>query len=1144
MSIQTHLHEKINQNQGRLFIVDQSLDHPTHGHHAEYNFSIYDSAEARGLNPTIIASNDWKESREQRRVYPAFTQKWAFESTRSKRLPKRTNASDSVDSLFQRDLQLALSRHAITSYDRIFIHTMAFTEIEDITQILASRSDAEIPEFHLLFRRDLDESDAANESPVYCRFIQALKLLSLLDLVRRKVFFYTDTEELTAQYSKASALPFKTLPVPFDTEALEHAMAGASVDPEGPITIAYFGDARPEKGYQHLPRTLKALYPLAKQGKLRFVLQSNFNLPGGEPGIAEARDLLARFPRDYVELLMDPLPKEGYYEQLSASDIILIPYEASRYKARSSGIFAQALAAGKIPVVPAGTWMANELARLGFKHVYVFGEDKDLVESIRAAIIDFDMAQKEYSAAALAYRANCCPASLLALLDKPRSSDTDRRPTVLHMIDGDAYYYKGGTAVTQNNQRRYLQAIGARIFTVFIVRSPLRDDQIDWWEKIIYRFCVEQGLGFAWLSYLRTYDEADSMSLKGHFRRCSSLTVPALLDAAIRMHPLDFILHNYIETLPLIKQLNPDQSIPIITEIHDIQSYQLALARKESVDTKELAFEMDSLAAVNALVSVNDTETINLKNARPSLNIRTIEPRSFADALTIRDIAGPQDLAELLNTTDSELGFVQFDRSVNTEDNWQIEKLLAEKSIDLLFVSSWHIPNALSLTWFFEEVFLKYLYPENFNLFLAGTISDTPMAHTLKERCPKVYLSGKVQNLRPLYAAAKVVLLPIVAGAGINIKAIESIAFAKPFVATSQCLGDISLDPGVINTFDSPRAYADEVLRLLGSRHARSDMHQALKSQSDKYSDISAYCKEWNTVVIDAVPGIEKYYPLTNFTANTVQRPFIEWTEQIGDLNRFLRSLLNNEYVDERVANSLTVGHITDQDFPKYYLQILDELAIKQTAPILELQAGAIKVDISWCKPFSAASLLRILFLRYMQNTGTQLEQSLAKFTGGFRSKQKGKIRQPEPIPTVLLFANIGPSRRYKALNEVMGSTVSNFVNSIAPLGLSKKGISIAVYIGANTEHHFKGGVEVIANPDELSDLLASSERDILVYAPDIPKLILQPDLFTLYQRIHENQIPLVGGSYSLWFLDEKYRISSTSPSDIASGIVRKFEAE
>jgi hypothetical protein len=58
------------------------------------------------------------------------------------------------------------------------------------------------------------------------------------------------------------------------------------------------------------------------------------------------------------------LDSKSYRDLLSTTKSIVLPYDPLRYRSRSSGIFAEALTLGILPIVPTGTSMSREIAHL------------------------------------------------------------------------------------------------------------------------------------------------------------------------------------------------------------------------------------------------------------------------------------------------------------------------------------------------------------------------------------------------------------------------------------------------------------------------------------------------------------------------------------------------------------------------------------------------------------------------------------------------------------------------------------------------------------------------------------------------------------------------------------------------------------
>jgi glycosyltransferase involved in cell wall biosynthesis len=180
------------------------------------------------------------------------------------------------------------------------------------------------------------------------------------------VHYYTTTRELTGQFDSIFPGRIATLGYPIDPD---FASARGARRAGEPLRIVFAGDARLEKGFQHLPGIVDALAPELAAGRARFVLQSNFpfaipcrrrNLP-----LVAARERLARYPSDHVSLLGDPLDPPAYRELVTTADIGLMPYDPVHYHARCSGVLLEMLAAGVPVVVPAGGWMARQVEATG-----------------------------------------------------------------------------------------------------------------------------------------------------------------------------------------------------------------------------------------------------------------------------------------------------------------------------------------------------------------------------------------------------------------------------------------------------------------------------------------------------------------------------------------------------------------------------------------------------------------------------------------------------------------------------------------------------------------------------------------------------------------------------------------------------------
>jgi hypothetical protein len=184
------------------------------------------------------------------------------------------------------------------------------------------------------------------------RFAAAVRRLR-----RRGVRFHTDTDELARQYERVAGPPFTVMPIPHT------APVPAPRTPTDPLRVCYVGDARSEKGFQHLPHMVDALWDdLVEPGRVAFTFQANESFLRDDPPVAAARDRLVGRPADRVELIRRPLPPADYQALLHRCDVALMPYDAEAYYARSSGVMTEVLAVGAPVVVSAGSWLARQFA--------------------------------------------------------------------------------------------------------------------------------------------------------------------------------------------------------------------------------------------------------------------------------------------------------------------------------------------------------------------------------------------------------------------------------------------------------------------------------------------------------------------------------------------------------------------------------------------------------------------------------------------------------------------------------------------------------------------------------------------------------------------------------------------------------------
>lgn len=303
--------------------------------------------------------------------------------------------------IFKRDLERLLALTGLGPEDHVLLSTAHGREVLAVILVVRRLGESRAPTFHFEFRHALFASPPSKgEIPLSP---QAIPHKAFFDLYREmgqspRLRFYTDTDELSRDYALLSGLPFGVLPLPFRTRLMQHK----TITDRQPLVLAYIGEARDEKGFPWLPMLIDWLFDShVRTGKVRFLIQATL-VPGSNPLSTGALEILRRYPSQVVQFVgaEGPLSPEAYYHLVSEADIVLLPYDAVRYRACSSGTLAEAIAAGHPVVVPEGTWLSAQMPPGGGE---TFRDFISFVEAVRRVVDDFHRYREAVVAARAAW---------------------------------------------------------------------------------------------------------------------------------------------------------------------------------------------------------------------------------------------------------------------------------------------------------------------------------------------------------------------------------------------------------------------------------------------------------------------------------------------------------------------------------------------------------------------------------------------------------------------------------------------------------------------------------------------------------------------------------------------------------------------
>jgi len=928
----------------RLYIVDQNAL-SVGGHYHAYSQTIGRSARSAGLEVAILHNRrftgDWGVKGAA--VVPAFKHTWG----ESEGLWIRAWEPGNIAYEYVH----AVRTIPPAAHDHVFFSTIGYAELIALLEYLTKLTvDREAPFFHLLLRYDPDilRAGIADFGPLFSRIARSA-------LLRRKVIFHSDTEPLTKEFSWLTGLPFTRLPIPFQQTHLTKALARREPS-NGALVVSYLGDARIEKNFAALPAAVAHLTEdYLRSGKARFVIQSNFSVPGGETGMLQAVQKLGQLPPTMVELLDRPLDGESYYERLAQSDIVVAPYDAERYRARSSGTLVEALAAGKPVVTTRGSWMETQVTS---DHAVLIDGPEQLGPALKRLLDEYPA----YKAAADRVAPRVLEdATGEAFVQALLASAADRKrpgrpgPHVLVVLDGDTFVVRNGGGVVGASQLRYLTRAGYRISALFLMTKRGWDSaQIEeWTEQLRERvepFELEAAFvaGSGRLSFdtLRQRDirERDEHSIAADLERVRAFDISLELSDHLGRNPVDILFLNYAVNAPLRSMLGLN-STPTVCEVHDIQSFQRAIYGGRRVDERDLEQELGLIAGFDELISLSVGETAYIKDRLPQAQVTTTGVYPPLPEVSVRDLAGALTLADVA-------------RSSGPQTETKLNAMAAQDGFDLLFVSSNHLSNVSGLLWFLDEVYLPLLAPAGVTFVVAGGIRDAATWPTHDN----LYFLGRVDRLEPLYAASRVVVVPVLEGAGVPVKTVEALGRGKPVVATPLAMRGLRSEVEGVEVVESPLDFASAIQSLLASPPLRAERGGAARRSAGRFADPTRYAE-----IMDRVMGRllgERALSSPAEAATTTDR-LVEWTPMVRALNRLVRAWLSDAPLEE--AALVELDDQTPEDVDRTLDQIVDALIVSRSAPLLETDTSLLR-QIARCEPHDGRRVRDVLaFMRDAQ---------------------------------------------------------------------------------------------------------------------------------------------------------------------------------
>lgn len=158
-------------------------------------------------------------------------------------------------------------------------------------------------------------------------------------------------------------------------------------------------------------------------------------------------------------------------------------------------------------------------------------------------------------------------------------------------------------------------------------------------------------------------------------------------------------------------------------------------------------------------------------------------------------------------------------------------------------------PNVDAVLWFVEVVLpLLLAQAPTAHFYAVGQQPHARLAALAGH--PAVTITGRVPDVRPFVAAARVFVVPLRIGGGTRLKVLEAMAMGRPIVSTRLGCDGFHFEDGREVLFaDEPRAFADAVLAVLRDPGRGDDLGQAGRDHVEAHYG-------WDAIV----PRLESLY--------------------------------------------------------------------------------------------------------------------------------------------------------------------------------------------------------------------------------------------------------------------------------------------
>jgi glycosyltransferase involved in cell wall biosynthesis len=500
------------------------------------------------------------------------------------------------------------------SDDIVFLHSLSPQIVLGSARFIASNPELS-PTFVMRFFSTAEAMRGHKLS-----YVSILKSIASVAAVRRKMQFFCESLNLQDYYESQIGIPF---PLLFNPEHPSLANVRKSLWFDQNLgggkapTLAFFGEAREEKGFDEIPGILSDLLQSDVMSNHRFLIQTGSNLGNDTAKIARAKKALMALKAKYpgrIRTFESVETPEQFYFLMKHTTGVIAPYSVSAYERRGTGVTLEALQMGLVVFA----WAKTDLFATFRSTGRVIGVEDH--SSFAQTIIEYFSASQTTAFGEGPIPLSQTPKDVcermlsLVALGANMASKPAHPPVV--WVGNDTF--GEGCSVVYSSQKRAFSELDRDCYELFVPWPDPNWSGVDSgaYDAKIYGFDTGyEGSGLAWVAQPVFTPALHSVlaeiqnqgptykrlrTLNEHFK------LPASFQRMATNSRIGTIILNYVHLHPVIEALGSTDRI--VCETHDIVSYQHAVRRGDEVSFSEKIDEFSDMMKLPKIIAISAEE--------------------------------------------------------------------------------------------------------------------------------------------------------------------------------------------------------------------------------------------------------------------------------------------------------------------------------------------------------------------------------------------------------------------------------------------------------------------------------------------------------------------------------------------------------